>query len=74
MCADAWSGNVESSGSSEGGVKEGRGPGGWKEKRKGSLVEEKEKGGVRLRDTLLQAEGCTPTKRIGGLSGDGNLV
>jgi hypothetical protein len=27
---------------------------------------------VRLRDVVLQAEECTPTKRIGGLSGDGN--
>lgn len=26
---------------------------------------------VRPRDAVLQAEECTPTKRIGGLSGDG---
>ena len=53
-----------------GGVKErGRSPGQWIGGREES---EGGKPRVRLRDIVLQAEECTPTKRIGGLSGDGN--
>ena len=53
-----------------GGVKErGRSPAQWIGGREES---EGGKPRVRLRDAVLQAEECTPTKRIGGLSGDGN--
>ena len=53
------------------GVKEGGGKEKWKDSRKDSLGPEGGKGRVRPRDAVLQAEECTPTKRIGGLTGDG---
>ena len=73
MCAAACTvnpgGTRTSAGSVPAGVKEGR----RSEQRMGRRESsESGKGRVRPRDTVLQAEECTPTKRIGGLSGDGN--
>ena len=73
MCAAACTvnpaGSRSSAGPVPGGVKEGRPPDEWMSSRESS---EGGKARVRPRDAVLQAEEFTPTKRIGGLSGEGN--
>lgn len=54
-----------------GGVKGGRSPAQLIGSRGDSLGSEGGNPRVRPRDAVLQAGECTPTKRIGGLSGDG---
>lgn len=82
MCAAACTVNLAGARSGSGsvpvgagGVKErGRSPAQWiggSRDREEGLGSEGGKPRVRPRDAVLQAEECTPTKRIGGLSGDG---
>ena len=79
MCAAACTVTLAGARSSAGsavhgrGVKEGRSPKQWigNSKEEEPLSSEAGKHRVRPRDAGLQAEECTPTKRIGGLSGDG---
>lgn len=81
MCAAACTVNLAGARSSAGsavpgrGVNEGRSPEKWIGNRKEEepLNSEGGKHRVRPRDAGLQAEECTPTKRIGGLSGDGKI-
>ena len=77
MCAAACTVNPAGTRSGSGSVPVGTG--GVKERGKSRaqwiVGREKSEGGnprVRPRDAVLHAEECTPTKRIGGLSGDGN--
>lgn len=68
--ADAKNSSVGGSLAAGGGVRDKEK---WKESRKDSLGSEGGKGRVRPRDAMMQAEECTPTKRIGGLTGDGKV-
>lgn len=81
MCAAACTVNLAGARSRSESVPVDVGAGGVKEQGRsqsqwiGARGREESEGGkprVRLRDVVLQAEECTPTKRIGGLSGDGN--
>ena len=74
MCTVNLAGAQSSSGSVPvgGGVKEERrSPAQWIRGREEASGSEGGKLRGRLRDAVLHAEECTPTKRIGGLSGDG---
>lgn len=76
MCAAACTVNPagarSSAGSVPAGLKEGRSPEQWTAGNREDSQSGKPR--VRPRDALLHAEECTPTKRIGGLSGDGNIL